>query len=192
MNNIVHKLNNIVQNIVHIKQVEKLYNRKMGLKTKLYKVVYNIVHFVKCCTIIYVILYNLCTIFEKLCTTFISNLFVYGCTTFNSKLYNIVQIVTQWLKVLNNVVLGLYHILTRLCNLAKNCTFCCLSMVDMRNGSDHCVELGNEGVIWSVLIVGFWRPGVRRRSCPLPISLSRPGPGQIFLAARPRPDDDLN
>ena len=58
MHNIVHKLYNIVQNIVHIKQVEKLYNRKMGLKTKLYKVVYNIVHFVKCCTIIHVILYN--------------------------------------------------------------------------------------------------------------------------------------
>ena len=58
MHNIVHKLYNIVQNIVHIQQVEKLYNRKMGLKTKLYKFVYNIVHIVQCCTIIYVILYN--------------------------------------------------------------------------------------------------------------------------------------
>ncbi len=46
MNNIVHKLYIIVQNIVHIKQVEKLYNRKMGLKTKLYKGLYNFVHIV--------------------------------------------------------------------------------------------------------------------------------------------------
>ena len=60
-------------------------------------------------------------------------------------------------------------------------------MVDMRNGSDHCVELGNEGVIWSVQIVGFWRGPPKELSTA---DFGRSAPAA--LAARPRPDDDLN
>jgi len=56
--NVVHKLYNIVQKVVLHKQLEKLYNWKMGLIKKLYKVFYNIVQIVQDCTIIYVLLYN--------------------------------------------------------------------------------------------------------------------------------------
>ena len=56
--NIVQRLYKIVQKVVHHKQLEKLYNRKIGLLKKLYKVLYNIVHIVQGCTIIYVLVYN--------------------------------------------------------------------------------------------------------------------------------------